>query len=553
VEILGILVVSVCFLAGTQAKGQGLREAAIKGDSAAVQQFLQKGASVDDANDQGDTPLMLACVKGNTDVVKILLAAGAKVNAADAANAGAYTPLLIASRNEHWDIVKILLAAGANVNAVAGTGDTPLEFASYWGNAETVSLLLKAGANVNAAAKNGLTPLLVASTKGHAEVVKRLLAAGANIDAAMDGITAIEAASRNGHSDVVQMLSAARAAPTTKASPPKTPVTKKAEETKPTAEVYTRTEHPSELGGSQGAVQKQNQGPAAGAVRTNPVDGAVMVYIPAGEFLMGDDNVGDNPRHTVKLSGYWMYKNLVTVGQYKVFSKATGRRMPPEVVANDHKVIMAFDSQGMHEKIYAYVNFNPNWSKDDHPIVNVTWADAMAYARWAKVDLPTEAQWEKAARGTDGRKYPWGNDFDPDKLWCSKRGAYDAGGTHRVGDLGVSPYGCTDMAGNVLQWCKDWYDEHYWKSDHGSDPRGPGSGSTLHVLRGVEWSIDASSKGNMAAANRHINLGPPRFLNYGVVGFRCAMGTNLTAPPSKTPPGSPATTKAAPPQVPAPK
>jgi formylglycine-generating enzyme required for sulfatase activity len=80
-------------------------------------------------------------------------------------------------------------------------------------------------------------------------------------------------------------------------------------------------------------------------------------------------------------------------------------------------------------------DFNPGWSKEDHPIVCVTWEDAMAYARWAEADLPTEAQWEKAARGADGRKYPWGDEFDRARLWCSRSTVCDAGGTHRVGDL----------------------------------------------------------------------------------------------------------------------
>lgn len=176
--------------------------------------------------------------------------------------------------------------------------------------------------------------------------------------------------------------------------------------------------------------------------KINPKDGAVMVFIPAGEFLMGDDDQADNPRHSATLSGYWIYKDLVTVGMYKKFCEANGKQMPDAP------------------------NFNRNWSKEDHPMVNVTWDDAVAYCRWAGVALPTEAQWEKAARGVDGRKYAWGNTFDSSKLWSQ------GGGTHRVGELGISPYGCTDMAGNAWQWCADLYDAN----------------KTTRNVRGGSWS-----------------------------------------------------------------
>jgi formylglycine-generating enzyme required for sulfatase activity len=281
-------------------------------------------------------------------------------------------------------------------------------------------------------------------------------------------------------------------------------------------------------GADQNHDQKQNQEPAAGTVRTNPVDGAVMVYIPAGEFLMGSQ-IDENPRHTVSLSGYWMYKNSVTVAEYKAFCLATKRRMPPEVVANNH--VVSWD--GPHKNIYSYTNFNPKWSRDDEPIVNVSWDDAMAYARWANADLPTEAQWEKAARGTDARVFPWGNNFDPNKLWCSRKAPYDAGGTHRVGELGVGPYGTTDMAGTVEQWTKDWGDFDYLKTDHGPDPFGPASGIG-RVLRGSSWDVDASSEGNFTTYNRAI-MDPKDMRQDGTIGFRCVIGTNFAPAASKNP------------------
>lgn len=287
--------------------------------------------------------------------------------------------------------------------------------------------------------------------------------------------------------------------------------------------------------GNSGAVQehdkKLNQEPAAGAVRTNPVDGAVMVYVPAGGFTMGDDDPDDyNPRRTVSLSGYWMYKNLVTVAQYKAFALATNRRMPPEVVADNH--VVSFD--GPHRNIYSYTNFNPKWSREDQPIVNGSWDDAMAYARWANADLPTEAQWEKAARGTDARKYPWGNDFDPNKLWCSRKAEYDAGGTHSVGELGVGPYGNTDMAGNVEQWTKDWGDFTYLMTDHGPDPVGPARG-VGRVLRGSSWELLGSSNlANLFTSHRSI-MDPKDMTKDGTVGFRCVIGTNFAPAASMKP------------------
>ncbi len=231
----------------------------------------------------------------------------------------------------------------------------------------------------------------------------------------------------------------------------------------------------------------------ASSTKINPKDGAEMVYVAPGPFLMGDDDIADNPRHTVMLSGYYIYKNDVTVAMYRRFCEATGRRMP---VA-------------------------PRWGwYDDHPIVNVSWDDAKAYCDWAGVHLPTEAQWEKAARGTDGRKYPWGNDWDASRLWCSKSAFGDAGSTAPAGSspVGASPSGTQDMTGNVWQWCADWYDDGYWKSERGADAIGPGFG-TEHVLRGGSWG-DVEVV-NFRAGNRFKNSSA---YHYDDVGYRGALG-----------------------------
>lgn len=237
-----------------------------------------------------------------------------------------------------------------------------------------------------------------------------------------------------------------------------------------------------------------------GDVKVNDKDGAEMVYVPAGEFQMGDDQQRDNRRHLVKLSGYWVYKNLVTVKQYKAFCSATGHSMPPE-------------------PIYHGNNFNPGWSLENHPIANVSWDDAKAYCTWAGMKLPSEAQWEKAARGAEGRKYPWGNVFDPDKLRCSKKSYGDAGGTTPAGHYpeGVSSCGALDMAGNVWQWCEDWYEDGYWRSAYGTDPTGPSTGNA-RCLRGGSWNyfdpdlFRCTYRGSLDPEGR----------DGGCVGLRCA-------------------------------
>ena len=231
-------------------------------------------------------------------------------------------------------------------------------------------------------------------------------------------------------------------------------------------------------------------------IRINPKDGAEMVYVPAGQFTMGDNDMNkslhDCPQHKVYLDAFWIYKNLASVAQYRKFCKATGRKMPDP----------------------------PDWGwKDDHPIVNVTKDDAKAYCDWAGASLPIEAQWEKAARGTDGRKYPWGNQWDPGKLQCSKKDLGDAGSTAPVGSYpgGASPYGCLDMAGNVWQWCADWYDESYYAKSPARNPTGPATGAD-RVMRGGSWIIDFVR--NFRCADRVRNLPDVRI---GLIGFRCVV------------------------------
>jgi len=224
-------------------------------------------------------------------------------------------------------------------------------------------------------------------------------------------------------------------------------------------------------------------GIAEAKLKKNAKDGAEMVFIPAGEFTMGSSQAdldalvnqhsrggfkSEGPQHKVMLDGYYIYRTPVTVAQYLKFCEETGHRKPDAP------------------------KFNPNWSKRDHPIVNVSYNDALDYCAWAGVKLPTEAQWEKAARGTDGRKFPWGDVFDRSKLWSSERDEADAGGTKPVGSFpsGASPFGVLDMAGNVYQWCRDWYDPHFYADPLAAaqNPENQSVGEMKHrVVRGGSW------------------------------------------------------------------
>lgn len=265
-------------------------------------------------------------------------------------------------------------------------------------------------------------------------------------------------------------------------------------------------------------------------VRTNPKDGAEMVLVPAGEFIVGstDDQIetayqaamkvvkvphsdytDEGPQHKVFLDGYFIYKTPVTVAQYKKFCAATGRGMPQ----------------------------SPDWGwKDDQPIVNVTWDDAKAYCNWAGVLLPTEAQWEKAARGTDGRLYPWGNRWDDKRLQCSKNAPSDARRTAPVGSFpaGASPYGCLDMAGNVWQWCADWYDVDYYKTSPKRNPTGPDHGN-YRVMRGGSWryggpitfmfrTADRSRQAPDGGTSIRDPEGGGLWKAHDEIGFRCVAG-----------------------------
>ncbi len=234
----------------------------------------------------------------------------------------------------------------------------------------------------------------------------------------------------------------------------------------------------------------------SGSTWTSPADGMVQVYVPAGEFLMGsadsDADAGSNekPQHKVTLAAYWIDRTEVTKDQYQR-CVAAGKCAAPACSGT---------GQG------------------NHPVVCVWWQEAANYCAWAGRRLPTEAEWEKAARGTDGWKYPWGNEA-PDcarlNYWGKDGGC--GGNTTTVGSYpsGASPYGALDMAGNVWEWVADWYDAAYYVSSPGANPKGPDAGQ-YRVLRGgswynVTWSVRAAVR----------NWYDPEFGGVSL-GFRCA-------------------------------
>ena len=218
-----------------------------------------------------------------------------------------------------------------------------------------------------------------------------------------------------------------------------------------------------------------------------------MVLVPEGSFPMGSlsGDRDEQPVHEVFLDAFLIDQNLVTSGQFRTFLHATGRSQP------------------------TFFEFGDSSGK--LPAVDINWFDASDYCQWLGKRLPTEAEWEKAARGTDGRTYPWGEEIDRNK-------ANYGGGPGRTTEVGsykegISPYGVYDMAGNVWQWLSDWYDAGYYAvSPEEGNPQGPESG-TFHVLRGGSWGSNPYS----VRSTYRIRNQPT--ITGSFIGFRCVRNT----------------------------
>ena len=248
-----------------------------------------------------------------------------------------------------------------------------------------------------------------------------------------------------------------------------------------------------------------------GDTKAQPRDSVEMVYVPAGNFLMGTSQadlafyedffplrkakryVNEMPQRTVYVDAFLIDIHEVTNRQYQKFLAETGYQPQDYVHTPPHD--------------------NP-----DYPAMVMVWEDALAYAEWVGKRLPTEAEWEKAARGTDGRIWPWGSEWDDTRL-SGNDGTGDKDGykqTAPVGQFpqGASPYGALDMAGNLWEWVSDWYDADYFLTAPSNNPKGPIDGDG-HVLKGGDWSVN---KDYTRCAGR-LGGNPGSMLR----GFRCAM------------------------------
>ena len=238
-----------------------------------------------------------------------------------------------------------------------------------------------------------------------------------------------------------------------------------------------------------------------------------MVRIPAGEFRMGTASGSgglpdEQPERPILLSAFYIDRFEVTNEAYLLFVSMTGHRMP----------------ENSNPAATLWKDGKPLPAIARHPVVNVSWTDADAYCRWTGTRLPTEAEWEKAARGTDGRRYPWGNEWDPSlansaSYWAGRTVEFTSGAdweafwvkgegariakekgvngevlTMPVGSFpgAVSVYGLFDMAGNVAEWVQDWYDPNYYPVGPLTNPTGPSRGA-IKSMRGGSWLKPAVS------------------------------------------------------------
>ena len=258
--------------------------------------------------------------------------------------------------------------------------------------------------------------------------------------------------------------------------------------------------------------------PVRGSVRENPTDGLRYVWIPGGAFQAGcskfDENCAadEKPPHEVTLSkGFWIGQTEVTVGAYRRFAAATHRRLPPAATFGDR-------------------NLNTEWADSSMPIVNVDWQESNAYCEWINGRLPTEAQWEYAARaGSTGSTYgdlfevAWfGDNSGATRVDAVALSAQDPAGFlgrlsgnrntfHEVALKAPNSYGLYDMLGNTWEWTNDWYGERYYQGADRFDPTGPPNGEG-RVLRGGSWvnprtSIRVSVRGRRPPSVRSVDTG----------------------------------------------
>jgi formylglycine-generating enzyme len=243
---------------------------------------------------------------------------------------------------------------------------------------------------------------------------------------------------------------------------------------------------------------------AAAQLAPKELDPVPMVTIPAGEFLMGNPEgkgrADEWPQRSVYLDEFAIDQVEVTNERYLAFVATTGHRSPP----NPYGAGPLSSVEGIEQL----------------PVVQATWYDAKAYCSWAKKRLPTEAEWEKAARGTDGRLFPWGNEpatskrANFDREWEEEKTLYPVGS---MSD-GDSPYGVKDLSGNAREWVTDWYDPEYYKHAPDRNPQGPDKKGVVRSIRGGSWHSPISDITTTARGRGGFAL-----QTHGT-GFRCARG-----------------------------
>jgi iron(II)-dependent oxidoreductase len=244
------------------------------------------------------------------------------------------------------------------------------------------------------------------------------------------------------------------------------------------------------------AEEQPTEAPAPSpAVPEAPQVTEIMVEIPSGPFVMGQDDGDreDRPAHEVDLPAYEIDKFEVTNADFAAFVDATGYQSDGEKIG----------------KLYWLDSFKEG--KESHPVVRVTWNDAVAYCEWVGKRLPTEAEWEKAARGTESLRFPWGNEWDPGKANVKETGLRSTAVVGSFG-AGASPFGVEDMAGNVWEWTGDWYEAY-----PGNSAGDRYYGEQCRVTRGGGWFDDEPQ---VTTFNRNCGV-PDKTLNDDL-GFRCA-------------------------------
>ncbi len=260
----------------------------------------------------------------------------------------------------------------------------------------------------------------------------------------------------------------------------------------------------------------ESQPPQGGGTAKSPVDGAALVQIPAGTFTMGtnDDPEAwprEKPAHEVYLDEYWMDQTEVTVWMFAEFVRQTGHTS----IAEENGYGYIYDEGWVQTPGASWRNPFGGGEVENKflPVTQVSWTDAQAYCEWAGRRLPTEAEWEKAARGSDLRRYPWGDDEPRADLLRFE----STDGPVNVGSflMGVSPYVIFDLAGNVYEWVFDWYQEDYFQVSPDSNPQGPASGQ-YRVMKGGGWN---SSAKQVRITGK--DVGEPQSYN-ALLGFRCA-------------------------------